>query len=395
MTIQLVDGGWGKKFTEALSGDASELRIICPFIKVRALERLLRHNPGKVQVITRFNLADFAEGVSDVAALRKLLNYKARVRGVLNLHAKLYIFGESRAIITSCNLTEAALTRNHEFGIVIEDKAIISRCLAYFDSLWHLAESDLLSKQVDSWDSTITDHWLRGGRPNDTRGLFDFGVDTGLADVSPLQVPIVVADASQAFVKLLGMGNNRVSLSVATIEEIRQGGSHWAACYLANRRPRGVKDHAVIFMGRLTSDPNDIRVFGRAIGMAYRAGRDDASPADIELRSWKEQWSRYIRVHDAEFVAGTMENGVSLNELMDSLNADSFASTQRNATRGKGNTNPRHAYRQQAAVELSDEGFFWLSQRLQAAFEAHGRVSKGSLKELDWPDSSFLPPRSH
>ena len=35
----------------------------------------------------------------------------ARVRGVRNLHAKLYIFGESRAIITSCNLTEAALTR--------------------------------------------------------------------------------------------------------------------------------------------------------------------------------------------------------------------------------------------------------------------------------------------
>ena len=158
----------------------------------------------------------------------------------------------------------------------------------------------------------------------------------------------------------LGMGNNRVSLSVTTIEEIRQGGSHWAALLPCQQAAKGREGPRVIFMGRLTSDPNDIRVFGRAIGMAYRAGRDDASPADIELRSWKEQWSRYIRVHDAEFVAGTMENGVSLNELMDSLNADSFASTQRNATRGKGNTNPRHAYRQQAAVELSAEGFFWV-----------------------------------
>ena len=82
MTIQLVDGGWGKKLTEALLEDGSELRIICPFIKVRALQRLLRHHPSNVQVITRFNLADFAEGVSDVAALRKLLDADARARGV-------------------------------------------------------------------------------------------------------------------------------------------------------------------------------------------------------------------------------------------------------------------------------------------------------------------------
>ena len=47
-----------------------ELRIICPFIKVGALESLLSCQPGNVQVITWSNLADFAERVSDVAALR-------------------------------------------------------------------------------------------------------------------------------------------------------------------------------------------------------------------------------------------------------------------------------------------------------------------------------------
>ena len=395
MTTQLVDREWGKRFTEALCDDASELRIICPFIKVRALERLLNYKPGNVQVITRFNLVEFAEGVSDVAALRMLLGTGARVRGVLNLHAKLYIFGKSRAIITSCNLTEAALFRNHELGMIIEDEAAIAQCLDYFDSLWHLADSDLLLDRVDAWDSTITSHWLRGGRQNETSDLHDLGVDIGLGGVPSAQVPIVVTDASQAFVKILGMGNNRVPLSTCTIEEVRRGGSHWAACYPANRRPRGVKDGAVIFMGRLTNDPNDIRVFGRAIGIAYREGRDDASQADIELLPWKERWSRYIRVHHAEFVAGTMANGVSLNELMDSLKADSFASTQRNTARGNGNIDPRHAYRQQAAVELSSEGFSWLSNRLQAAFESHGKVSRNSLDELDWPDSSIIPPLSH
>lgn len=70
-----------------------------------AIQGLLRHHPGRVQAITRFNLADFAEGVSDVAALQELLKVGARVRGVRNLHAKLYVFGKSRAIITSFNLT--------------------------------------------------------------------------------------------------------------------------------------------------------------------------------------------------------------------------------------------------------------------------------------------------
>ena len=100
-------------------------------------------------------------------------------------------------------------------------------------------------------------------------------------------------------------------------------------------------------------------------------------------------------MHHAEFVDGTMANGVSLNELMDTLKADSFASTQRNAAREKGNTNPRHAYRQQAAVKLSPEGLFWLDDRLEAAFEAHVKVSRDILDELDWPDPSIVPFLSH
>ena len=119
--------------------------------------------------------------------------------------------------------------------------------------------------------------------------------------------------------------------------------------------------------------------------MRYKPGRNDATPEDIALRAFKETWPRYIRVHRAEFVAGTMANGVSLNELMNKLGADSFASTQRNAESGAGNTEPRRVYLQQAAVVLSDEGRSWLSERLQAAFDTYGNVPQDMLDELDWP----------
>jgi len=90
LTIRLVDSGWAKELTDALRADASELKIICPFIKASALDRLLCKHPKAIQVITRFNLGDFAEGVSDVEVLRRPLAAGAKVRGVCKLHAKLY-----------------------------------------------------------------------------------------------------------------------------------------------------------------------------------------------------------------------------------------------------------------------------------------------------------------
>lgn len=393
MTIRLVDSGWAKELTDALRADASELRIICPFIKTTALDRLLSRHPKSIQVITRFNLGDFAEGVSDIEALRRLLAAGAKVRGVRNLHAKLYLFGQGRAIVTSANLTEAAINRNHEFGMVADDKTIIAACVTYFDELWRRGGANLTSDQINAWDETVTRHRASGGRPNREAGLGDFGVNAGISQPPPMSMPAVVADARQAFVKFLGEGNNRVSLDFPTVDELKSGGCHWAVAYPASRRPSGVKDDAVIFIARLTQGPNDMRIFGRAIGMKHKPGRDDATEEDIALRPWKKTWPRYIRVHHAEFVAGDMANGVSLNELMSTLRTDAFLPTQRNKARGEGNTDPRKAYRQQAAVELSREGMSWLSERLQAAFDEHGKVPQDTMDGLDWPVLPGAPVR--
>lgn len=385
MTIRLVETGWDRELAAALRMDANELRIICPFIKSGVLERLLSKRLMAIQVITRFNLSDFAEGVSDIEALRTLLAAGASVRGVRNLHAKVYLFGRRCAIVTSANLSEAALRRNHEFGMVAADKTVIATCRTYFEELWRRAGADLTLGQVAAWSETVARHLALGGARSRQRGLADFGANAGIGKSPQVSLPVRIADARQAFVKFLGEGENRVPLSFPTIEEIKRAGCHWAVTYPASQRPRGVKDAAVIFIGRLTKSPNDIRIFGRAIGMKHEPGRDDATPGELALRPWKAKWPRYIRVHHAEFVAGTMTNGVSLNDLMDALSTDSFRSTQRNAARGVGNTDPRKAYRQKAAVELSSAGLAWVSKQLQSAFDAHGTVPQDTLDGLDWP----------
>ena len=264
--IRLVDAGWGQELTEAIRADSSEVRIICPFIKEDALKRLRLHRLDDVQVITRFNLSDIANGVSDIEALRMLLKAGASVRGIRNLHAKLYLFGKSRAIITSANLTKAALTWNQEFGLVADDEAVIGACRKYFDELWQRGSSaDLSRDMLNCWAETVTCYRLASGRSRRARELGDFGADAGLEPRPPV-LPFVGADVDQAFVKFLGKSDNRVPISRATIKVIKDEGCHRELAYPAKKCPRSVEDGAVMFISRLT-DEHDIRIFGRAVGM--------------------------------------------------------------------------------------------------------------------------------
>ena len=387
MTFRIVDKDWASELANGVALDRTALRVVCPFIKWRTLKPLLSPRPAFIQVITRYSLSDFAEGVSDIEALRLLLKAGASVRGIRHLHAKLYIFGSSRAIVTSANLTRFGLHRNHEFGAVTEDPAALRHCLDYFDEFWEIGRADLRRDQLDDWDRKVDCYKTSSGRTGKWPGLDDLGEDAGISQPPDPKIPQVFVNAPQAFVKFLGQSNKRVPLSLPTFQWIDHEGCHWGLTYPRKKRPRSVENGAVMFVGVLTDD-KDIRIFGRAIGMAYEHGRDDAPPKDIARRPWKKDWPRYVRVHNAEFVNGTIANGVSLNELMDTLEADSFKSTQRNANaedRSR-NRNPRKAYMRQPSVELSDEGYDWLNDRLQRAFDHHGTVPHDRLDELDWPD---------
>ena len=384
MTSRVVDRNWESEFKEALQLDTTELLIVSPFIKARALTKLLMDPPASARVITRFNLEDFAQGVSDIRALRLLLDSGAAVRGIRNLHAKLYVFGSARAMITSANLTEAGMVRNHEFGVVTKENSTVAACRDYFEKLWKKADSDLSVQTLAVWETSINRRLACGGRISASDDLADHGVDIGLSRMREDRDTSVFDDREQAFVKFLGQGNDRAALSRKVLAEVKGSGCHWALAYPANKRPRSVSHGAAMFISRLVEGP-DIRIFGRGIGLAYQQGRDDATPADIERRTWKSIWPRYIRVHDVEFVDGTLANGVSLGELMESLGASCFASTARNAAAGMGNTKPQLAIRRHAAVELSERGAAWVKRRLEAQIDAHGRIPKRTLRRLDWP----------
>ena len=385
MSFRLMDSAWDKVLDEALAADGNSVRVICPFIKEKSAKRLLAHGrPKQFEVITRYNLDCFRDGVSDVAALRILLKAGAKIRGVRNLHAKVYLIGHGHAVVTSANLTEHGLTRNHEFGFHAQDQLIAKSCHDYFAKLWGAAGPDLTLASLDRWDAKVTAAWASGAGTKTTPSLGDEGTDLGLAD-EPRSSTIPIDLPEQGFVKFFGTSTNRFEHSHPIFDEVDRSGCYFACNYPANKRPRSVRDGAVMFMARLAKNPTDIVVFGRAIGMHYEEGRDDASAADIAKRPWKIDWPRYIRVHNAEFIDGSLSNGILLSDLMAALGPQSFAPTARNAESGQGNTEPRRAFNQQAAVELTPAGISWLTDRMDRALSEKGRISAARLATLDWP----------
>lgn len=314
--VELVDQGWAAAIRDGLSRDSTSFKIVCPFIKAKILTDLLdNHQPGDLRIVTRFKLADFADGVSDIEALRAALDAGGQVRGIRGLHSKV---GGSRAAVTSANLTSRGLDGNHEFGCVFEEPEFVTTCEAYFDELWAAAEPNATYARLQEWQGLVNQH-LDHARPGTSLGLPDFGAilpaapAEGLPEVAP---PGWSAESENAFVKFFGEGHNRLDRSYPSLEEIQRSGCHWACTYPATRRPRAVRDGDTLFVGRLVRDPNDTMIFGRAIGRAHRPGNDEATPAEIADRPFKKNWPNYIRVHRGEFVAGTLDNGVSLSELM-------------------------------------------------------------------------------
>jgi hypothetical protein len=186
----------------------------------------------------------------------------------------------------------------------------------------------------------------------------------------------------RGFVKFFGQGSNRSPRDRALIDAVRTSGSHRICTYPRGRRPRSVRDGDVMFMGHLVSGPNDIKVYGRAVAMAYEEGRDDASAEDIGRRPWLERWPHFIRVGEMEFVDGNLEDGISLSELMDELGAYAFGPTAENADRGVGNVDPRQSIRQAAAIRLSEAGTSWLQEELELAFRRSGRLRAEEVQGL-------------
>ena len=78
-------------------------------------------------LVTRTDLRDFAVGSSNLDTLCALAKEGVTVRSLGGLHAKLYVFDDSSALVTSANATMSGMWRNLECGLGTEDKRVVKQ----------------------------------------------------------------------------------------------------------------------------------------------------------------------------------------------------------------------------------------------------------------------------
>ena len=123
---------WEKDFLTDVANVKKSLDIICPFIKLPIIKKILVALPDNIRInlrlLTRFNIQVLSQKSSDLAVFDLLLNHAAKKYNVSiyqlnNLHAKIYIFDSERMYITSSNLSYSGLNSNFEIAVNINDSS--------------------------------------------------------------------------------------------------------------------------------------------------------------------------------------------------------------------------------------------------------------------------------
>lgn len=162
--MQYIQPPWINYFFSKVQVVKKSLYLSSPYIKntiVVFLYEILRSRTDlnlSIKILTRIKIQDLIEGASDLEAFEKLLEIdklpgiKAEVRCVSNLHAKVYIFDEDSAIVTSSNLTPSGLKSNIEYGIEVTDSIAIRQMLNDMETYWHDAETLTMDMIKEIWE---------------------------------------------------------------------------------------------------------------------------------------------------------------------------------------------------------------------------------------------------
>ncbi len=121
--IEIVKNPSSKTFYKLIKESESQLLLCAPYIKKEVIKEILnlKKEGTTLSVITSAKAANFVSGSSDVEAIEMLIDNKISVINYQRLHAKIYLFDNKKALITSANLTNHALFHNYEYGVLVHE----------------------------------------------------------------------------------------------------------------------------------------------------------------------------------------------------------------------------------------------------------------------------------
>ena len=132
-SVATVVSPWAAEFDAFGHSIRERALLVTPFIAREPLERMAdilgKNPPPQVNILTNLAVDSMLQGTIDLDAIVSFCQRipLTTVRQLPGLHAKVYVADDQLAIVTSGNLTYAALHRNYEYGIRITDGDMVRK----------------------------------------------------------------------------------------------------------------------------------------------------------------------------------------------------------------------------------------------------------------------------
>ncbi len=135
--MEIIKTPWKSIFLELVNQSAKSIKITSPFVKNDICSELLdaKKSTSKIKLITSFKLNSFYNGSLDIEAIESIIDHGGFVKNYSRLHSKIYIFDDRKAIISSGNLTSGGLVKNFEYGVLIDEIAIVRQVINDYNNL--------------------------------------------------------------------------------------------------------------------------------------------------------------------------------------------------------------------------------------------------------------------
>ncbi|NLO04799.1 MAG: hypothetical protein GX131_03100 [candidate division WS1 bacterium] len=129
---------WDDVFVQLIRSAHTSADICAPFVNRGGTDLLLKDLTAQahVRLLSSFNAAHFCGGYSDTRAFRDVLLRGGEVKNCQRLHAKIYLFDQTSAVVTSANLTNGGLRTNVECGVLLRDNETVAHLSEAFAQLW-------------------------------------------------------------------------------------------------------------------------------------------------------------------------------------------------------------------------------------------------------------------
>ncbi|MFN3562691.1 MAG: phospholipase D family protein [Chloroherpetonaceae bacterium] len=131
--MELVKSPIENTLQALLKKATKEILIASPYINIEGVKSIKNEVQSKgelkISVLTNLSVQNVTSNVTQPKAILKLCEgfKEASVSSLHRLHAKIYLIDGQISLITSANLTQGGLKDNYEYGVVIEDEAMVQQ----------------------------------------------------------------------------------------------------------------------------------------------------------------------------------------------------------------------------------------------------------------------------